>query len=305
MKAVRFDHYGGVDLLDVREVDDPVPAPGRAVVAVRAAGTNPGEIGIREGRFHERWPATFPSGQGSDLAGVVQAVGPGVQSFAPGDEVLGWTNERASHAELVSVPTDQLTLKPPSLSWEVAGSLYVAGMAALGSVEAVAPKEGETVVVSAAAGGVGSLAAQLARIRGAAVIGLAGPDNHEWLSQHGITPVLYGEGQEERIRTAAAGPVDVFIDTFGSGYVDLAIRLGVEPDRINTVADFDAVQRLGVHGDGTASVASQARLAELAALVADGRIDVPIAGTYPLEKVQEAYKQLAARHTRGKIVLVP
>jgi NADPH:quinone reductase-like Zn-dependent oxidoreductase len=153
VKAVRFDHYGGVEVLEVREVGDPAAGPGRAVVAVKAAGINPGEIGIREGRLHERWPATFPSGQGSDLAGVVQEVGEGVNSFAVGDEVLGWSVERSSQAELVSVPAEQLTPKPAPLRWEVAGSLFVAGMAAVASVSAVAPRAGETVIVSAAAGG--------------------------------------------------------------------------------------------------------------------------------------------------------
>src|SRR5213082_1678888 len=118
MRAVRFDRYGGVDVLDVREVEDPVATPGRVLVAVRAAGINPGEIAIREGRLHERWPATFPSGEGTDLAGVVRAVAEGVSAFAVGEEVLGWTQERASHAELVAVPADQLIAKPASVSWE-------------------------------------------------------------------------------------------------------------------------------------------------------------------------------------------
>ncbi len=142
MKAVRFDDYGGVDVLEVREVEDAAAGPGEVLVAVKAAGINPGEIAIREGRLHERLPATFPSGEGTDLAGVVQALGAGVSAFAPGDEVLGWTEQRASHAELVAVPDDQLTAKPPAVSWEVAGSLFVVGFAAYASVQAVAPQAG-------------------------------------------------------------------------------------------------------------------------------------------------------------------
>ena len=111
MKAVRFDHYGDVDVLEVRDVEDPVPGPGEVLVAVRAAGINPGEIAIREGALHERFPATFPSGEGTDFAGVVQAVGDGVRGFAAGDEVLGWTERRASHAELVVAPEDQLAAR--------------------------------------------------------------------------------------------------------------------------------------------------------------------------------------------------
>jgi NADPH:quinone reductase-like Zn-dependent oxidoreductase len=305
MKAVRFDKYGGVDVLDVREVDDPVATPGRAVVAVKAAGINPGEISIREGYLHERWPATFPSGEGTDFAGVVQSVGDGVTAVSPGDEVLGWTEERASHAELVAAPADQLTSKPPSVPWEVAGSLFVVGMAGYASVQAVAPQPGETVVVSAAAGGVGSIAAQLARRTGAAVIGLAGERNHDWLRARDIIPVRYGDGQEERIREAAGGTPDALIDTFGSGYVDMAIGLGVPPGRINTIIDYDAVGRLGVHAQGTHAIATAPLLAELVGLVADGSLEVPIARTFPLDQVRDAFRELGARHTHGKIVLVP
>jgi NADPH:quinone reductase-like Zn-dependent oxidoreductase len=305
MRAVRFDEYGGVNVLEVRDVEDPVPSPGQVLVAVKAAGINPGEIGIREGRLHARWPATFPSGEGTDLAGVVQGVGERVSAFSVGDEVLGWTEERASHAELVVVPTDQLTAKPESVPWEAAGSLFVVGMAAYASVQAVAPQAGETVVVSAAAGGVGSVAVQLARRTGATVIGLASERNHQWLRCHDIVPVRYGDGQAERIREAAHGKIDAFIDTFGGGYVDLAIELGVAPSRINTIIDFDAVQRLGVHREGTHAIGSASLLAELAALVADRSLEIPIARTYPLDEVREAFRELAERRSHGKIVLLP
>ncbi len=305
MKAVRFDEYGGVDVLDVRDVEDPVAGVGEVLVAVEAAGINPGEISIREGRLHDRWPATFPSGEGTDLAGIVKAVGGGASDFAVGDEVLGWTEQRASHAELVVVPAEQLTAKPPSVPWEVAGSLFVVGMAALASVQAVGPQPGETVVVSAAGGGVGSAAVQLARSAGARVIGLAGEQNHNWLREHDIIPVTYGDGQAQRIREAAGGKVDAFIDTFGGGYVDLAIELGVSTQRINTISDFDAVQRLGVHAQGTHAIASAPLLAELVGLVAEGRLEIPIARTYPLSQVRDAFTELADRHTHGKIVLLP
>jgi NADPH:quinone reductase-like Zn-dependent oxidoreductase len=229
-----------------------------------------------------------------------------VQGLEAGDEVLGWTEERASHAELVAVPAHQLTHKPASLPWEVAGALFVAGMAAIASVRAVAPRPGETVVVSAAAGGVGSIAAQLARRTGAAVIGLASEHNHDWLRSHGIEPVTYGDGQGERLREAATtGTVDAFIDTFGGGYVDLALELGVPRERINTIADFQAAERHGVRRRGTHAIATAPLLAELAQLVADGEVEVPIARTFALDQVRDAYRELAQRHTRGKIVLLP
>jgi NADPH:quinone reductase-like Zn-dependent oxidoreductase len=305
MKAVRFDKYGGLDVLEVREVDDPLAGPEQVLVAIKAAGLNPGEVAIREGYLDARFPATFPSGEGTDLAGVVQAVGEGVGAFAAGNEVLGWTEERASHAQLVVVPADQLTAKPTAVPWEVAGSLFVVAFAADASVQAVAPQAGETVVVSAAAGGVGSVAVQLARATGATVIGLAGEHNHDWLRNHDVVPVTYGDGQAERIREASGGTVDAFIDTFGGGYVDLAIELGVSPDRINTIADFEAVERLGVHGQGTHAIANAERLAELAGMVADGSLEIPIARTFPLEQVRDAYRELEQRHTHGKIVLLP
>jgi len=305
MRAVRFDAYGGVDVLDVREVEDPVAGTGRVVVAVKAAGSNPGEILIREGRLHDRWPATFPSGEGSDLAGVVRAIGDGVTDFAVGDEVLGWTEERASHAELVAVTAAQLTPKPASVPWEVAGSLFVAALAAYASVAAVSPQAGETVVVSAAAGGVGSVAVQLARRTGATVIGLASERNHDWLRSHDIEPVSYGAGQAERIREAARSKIDAFIDTFGDGYVELAIGLGAAPARINTIIDYDAVQRLGVNGQGTHSIASAPLLAQITGLVADGSLEIPIARAFPLDQVRDAFRELAKRKTHGKIVLIP
>jgi NADPH:quinone reductase-like Zn-dependent oxidoreductase len=305
VKAVRFDRYGGPEVLEVRDVEDPSPGPGEVLVRVRAAAVNPGEIVIREGLLHERWPATFPSGEGSDLAGVVQQTAAGVDGFAPGDPVYGWTDRRASHAELVVVPAEQLGTKPEALSWEVAGSLYVAPLAAYASVKTTAPTEGEVVVVSAAAGGVGAVASQLARRTGATVIGLASERNHEWLRSRDIVPVTYGDGQAERIRAAAGGAIDAFIDTFGGGYTDLAVELGVPVARINTIADFGAVERLGVNAQGTATVASIEVVREIAELAADGSLEIPIARTYPLAQVREAFEELALRQTRGKIVLLP
>jgi NADPH:quinone reductase-like Zn-dependent oxidoreductase len=305
VKAVRFDHYGGPEVLEVRDVERPSAPAGEVLVEIRAAAINPGEIMIREGFLDALYPATFPSGEGSDLAGVVAETGAGVEGFAAGDEVCGWTDRRASHAEYAVVPADQLTAKPDGLSWEVAGSLFVAPLAAYACVKTTAPAAGEVVVVSAAAGGVGSVAVQLARLRGATVIGLASERNHEWLRSRGVLPVVYGEGQADRIRAAADGRIDAFIDTFGGGYADLAIELGVPVDRINTIADFAAVERLGVSAQGTATVATSDVLREIAGLVADGSLEIPIAKTYPLAQVREAYGELAARRTHGKIVLLP
>jgi NADPH:quinone reductase-like Zn-dependent oxidoreductase len=304
MKAVRFDDYGGANVLKVIEVPQPVPGPGQVLVQVKAAGINPGEAMIREGTLRDQWPVTFPSGQGSDLAGIVAETGPGVTSVSAGDEVIGFTNNRGSQAESVLVEEKNLTAKPAEVPWEVAGSLFVAGTTATAAVRAVAPNPGDTVVVSGAAGGVGSIAVQLAALAGATVIGLAGPSNHDWLASHGVIPLPYGDGVADRIRQSD-GHVDAFIDTFGSDYVNLALELGVAPSRVDTIINFDAVQRYGVKGEGNAAAASASVLAELAQLVADGRLEVPVEATFPLDQVREAYQRLEQRHTHGKIVLVP
>jgi NADPH:quinone reductase-like Zn-dependent oxidoreductase len=304
-QAVRFERYGGVDVLEVVDVPRPVPGPGQVVVRVRAAGINPGEAAIRAGLLHERWPATFPSGQGSDLAGVVDEVGDGVTGVVVGDEVIGFTHDRASQAELVAIDADHLTPRPPGVPWEVAGALFVVGATAYAAVHAVAPGRDDTVVVSGAAGGVGTIAVQLARLAGGTVLGLASPPHHGWLRDHGVVPVEYGDGVEQRIRDAVDGRLDAFIDTFGGGYVDLAISLGVVPERIDTIADWAAAQRYGVKTDGNMVGARAEVLAELARLIDAGHLDVPIAGTYPLAEVREAYRELERRHTLGKIVLIP
>ncbi len=304
-KAVRFEEYGDVEVLKVVEVERPVPGPGQVLVRVKVAGINPGEAAIRRGLVHDRWPATFPSGQGSDLAGIVDERGAGVTGFAVGDEVIGFTHDRASHAELVAVDADHLTFRPAGVPWEVAGALFVAGTTAYAAVRAVAPGKGETVVVSGAAGGVGSLAVQLAAAAGAHVIGIASDPHHDWLRSHGVLPVPYGEGLAERLRAESAGAIDAFVDTFGNGYVDLAVSLGVPPGRIDTIIDWAGAAKHGTRTDGNMVGARAEVLAELAGLVDEGRLDVPIARSYPLDEVQEAYRTLERRHTLGKIVLVP
>jgi NADPH2:quinone reductase len=305
MRAVRFDEYGDRDVLHIAEVDDPTPGPGEVVIAVRAAGTNPGEAAIRSGALAEAAPSTFPSGQGSDLAGVVVAVGAEVTAFAVDDEVMGWSEKRSSQAELVAVPTTQLIAKPGELSWEVAGALYVIGCTAFAAVRAIDVHEGETVAVSAAAGGVGVVVVQLLRTRGVRVLGIASAANHDWLTAHGAEPIAYGDGLAERLRAAAPDGIDAFIDLFGPDYVQLAVDLGIAPDRIETIISFDKAGEVGAKAEGSMTASTPEALGEIAGLVASGAIEVPIAATYPLERVQDAYAELEQRHTRGKIVLIP
>jgi NADPH2:quinone reductase len=304
-QAVQFNEYGDRDVLHVVDVPLPHPAAGEVVVEVVAAGINPGETNIRSGMLHDRWPATFPSGQGSDFAGYITAVGADVPEFEVGDQVLGWSDRRSSHASYVEVPASQIIRKPEEMSWESAGSLFVAGTTAYACVRAVDVSEGDVVVVSAAAGGVGSLAVQLVRRKGATVLGIASEPNHQWLEDHGVVPVAYGDGLQERIEAAAPEGVDAFIDLFGPEYVQLAVDLGVKPERINTIISWEKAAEVGAKTDGTATAATTEVLSELAGLVATGAVEVPIAATFPLDKVQDAFAELEERHTRGKIVLLP
>ena len=302
MKAVRLDRYGGIEVLQVADVPMPEASRGEALVKVRAASINPGEAKIREGQMHAMWPATFPSGQGSDLAGIVTKVAPGVDSIKVGDEVIGFTDQRASHAEYVVVEAQNLTSKPAKVSWEAAGSLAVAGSTAYASVRAVSVKSGDTVAVSGAAGGVGSIAVQLARRAGAEVIGIASPANHQWLAAHGVKPESYGPELAVRLRESR---IDAFIDTHGQGYVKLAVELGVPRSRIQTIVDFAAVREYGVKSEGSSAARNASVLAELAALIAAGDLEIPIAATFPLDQVRAAFALLGQGHIRGKIVLLP
>jgi NADPH:quinone reductase-like Zn-dependent oxidoreductase len=306
IQAVRFDHYGEIDVLNVVEVARPHAAPGRVVVDVVAAAINPGEASIRRGLLDHLWPATFPSGEGSDLAGVIAEVGQGVDGLAVGDEVIGWSDERSSHAEAVSLPAGQIAAKPAGVSWEAAGSLYVAGTTAWATIQSVGLKTGEVVAVSAAAGGVGSVVIQLARRLGATVLGIAGPGNADWLESMGVTAISYGDGLADRLRAAPGRSIDAFIDTFGGGYVDLAVGdLGVEPERVDTIIDRESATRHGTHVDAMSSVHDvKSVIVELASMIEQGQLEIPIAATFPLVDVRSAYELLEQRHTRGKIVLL-
>src|SRR5665213_498965 len=304
-RAVRFDHYGDRDVLYIADVEIPVPPAGEVVVEVRAAAINPGEATIRNGALEKMFPATFPSGEGSDLAGVVSSIGDGVTEFAVGDDVLGWSWRRSSHAEYVAAPLPQLIAKPAALSWEVAGSLYVVACTAYAAVRAVGAGPGDTVAVSAAAGGVGSVVVQLLRTKQATVLGIASPGNHDWLTAQGATPFAYGDGLADRLKAAAPNGIDAFIDLFGPEYVQLAVDLGVAPDRIETIISRAKAQEVGAKTEGSGDASTTAVLSEMAALVASGQIEIPIAATYPLEKVRDAFAELEERHTHGKIVLIP
>lgn len=305
-QAVRFDQYGDRDALYVTDVPMPEPEPGEVVVEVRAAAINPFDAVLRSGVARHLFPLDFPSGQGSDLAGVVVAVGAEAGGLAVGDEVLGWTPAAGAHATHLAVPADRLVAKPPQVSWEVAGALHMVGATAYAAARAVAVQPRETVAVSAAAGGVGSFLVQMLTDRGVRVLGIASPANAEWLDEHGVIPVPYGDGLRERLEQAAgAGGIDAFIDLYGPEYLDLAVALGVKPDRIQTTVAMERAAEIGARTDGRHNATAREILVELVDLVASGAVEIPIAATYPLDRVADAFAELEQRHTRSKIVLVP
>jgi NADPH:quinone reductase len=205
----------------------------------------------------------------------------------------------------VKVPVGQLISKPAGLSWPAAGAMYVVGVTAYAAVRAVSVKPGDTVAVSAAAGGVGAVTVQLLKTKGANVIGIASEANHAWLTSLGVTPVAYGDGLADRLRAAAPDGIDAFIDLFGPDYVKLAVELAVARDRIETIIAYDAAKEYGTQAAGSGDATTTEVLAEMTELVASGQIEIPIAATYPLDEVQQAFTRLAKRHTRGKIVLIP
>ncbi len=305
MKAVQFDRYGDVDVLEVRSVARPVPQAGEVLVQIKAAGINPGETVVRRGGM----PGKLPAGQGVDLAGVITEIGSGVESFKAGDEVLGFCafSSRASQAEFAVVPAFNLAAKPSTVSWEVAGALFTAGATAYAAVHGIGIKTGDVVAISAASGGVGTIAVQLAKRAGATVIGIAGPTSDEWLTGHGAVPVNYGANLASRLKAATPrGHIDAFLDFFGSGYVELAIKeLGVRTERVNTTIDLAALIAYPINAYGNLHAAKASVIAELVQLIADGELEIPIAATYPLAQVRDAFRELERRHTRGKIVLCP
>ncbi len=216
--------------------------------------------------------------------------------------MLGWSEQRSAQAEYVATSASQLIRKPPSLDWYRAGSLFVVATTAVAAVRAVALKPGDVVAISGAAGGVGSLAVQLARRTGARVIGIASEDSARFLYSVGVEQIAYGDGLAQRLQ-ALAPKIDAFIDLFGGGYVDLAVNLGIPRDRINTIIDFMGAQKHGVKMDGSAAAASRETLASVANMIAWGEIIMPLTAIYPFALVREAYVELALRKARGKIVL--
>lgn len=302
MKAVTFSEYGDPEVLRVADVEEPHPGTGQVRVAVRAAGVNPVDWKVRSGAVRDVMPVSFPVIDGREAAGVVDEVGPEVTGVAVGDEVFGFAVGGAAAERAI---LDDFARKPASLSWEQAAGLPVAAetsvrvFTVLGGVN-----EGQTLVINGAAGGVGAVAVQLARARGARVIGTASEPNHEFLRSLGAEPTAYGEGLVERVRALAPGGVDLAFDTAGKGGVADLITLTGDPARVATIADFGAAA-LGVKVTGGGDSRATEALDEAAALIEAGRLFVPIARTYSFTDASDAHRVSQDGHVRGKLILIP
>lgn len=302
-RAALYDRTGDPDVLYVGEIDDAAPGPGKVAVRVRAAGLNPYDAKVRSGAIPSK--AAFPRRIGGDLAGTVVAVGEGAtyadgSAVVLGDEVLG--RAAGAIAERAVAAASTLARRPAELPVEVAGALYVSGLTAVAVLDAVPVGAGDVVLIGGASGGVGLIAAQLARAAGVRVIGTASPRNHEFLRSIGVEPVAYGADLAARV-AALAAPTAVF-DCHGRDALDAGRVLGLDGARMAAIAAGDAAQEYGAIVPGDAA-RTTANLAELARGVASGSIRVPIAATYPLADVSDAFRALEGAHAPGKIVVLP
>ncbi|MER6532153.1 NADP-dependent oxidoreductase [Streptomyces sp. NPDC001508] len=244
---------------------------------------------------------SFPQKVGNDFAGVVDQVGPGAVGFEVGAEVMGWAL-LASHAEYVVVAPDQLVVKPASMPWEVAGAFSASAQTAHTAIEKLKVAAGDTVLVHAAAGGVGTVAVQVAKARGATVIGTAGLHNHDYLRSLGVVPVAYGDGLVDRVRALAPGGVTAALDGVGGAALDASVELVEDRGRIGTIIDFDRAGDFGVLAISTER--STTRLTELTDMFDRGELRIEISHTFPLAQAASAHQEMDRGHVRGKIAIV-
>lgn len=301
MRAQVFDQYGGLDVLDLREVDAPVPGAGEVLVRVAFVSVNPIEWKIRSGAFAAMLPMTFPVILGNEVSGVVHQVGAGVDEFNVGDRVAGFVRGRGDAEYVVTTP-DRLAAVPDALSLRRAATIPQGAETARRSLDLLQVKPGETVLVNAAAGSVGSAAVQMLVGMGATVIGTASPDNDDYLRSLGATPVEYGPRLLEQVAEVAPQGIDKALDGGARGFVDQALTL-LPPDRIVTIADFAAVEK-GVQlatGDPLDLYADSFR-AEIT-LAAEGRFATQIAAEFGLEDLPAAQTMSETGHLRGKILV--
>ena len=292
-----YSAFGGPEVLKLQSIVVGPPHQGDVRVRFVAGGLNPVDAKIRAGRSRMQLP--LPVAVGREFSGVIEAVGPDVDDFAIGDAVFG-SIPQGAFADWVVAPAVVVARVPDGVPLEVAAGLALAGQTAWDALDSQHLHEGDVIVVSAAAGGVGGMLGQLAVARGIRVIGTASEANHDWLQSRGVEPVLYGEGLRERLAAVAPDGITAVFDQFGPETIEAALALGLSPERINTIATDETVY--GVRNVGRGAV-HPPTLDALAALVADGTLDVPIAATYPLSEVRAAFEFLEAGHLRGKVVV--
>lgn len=298
MKAVRYRRFGGPEVLEIVDLPDPHPGPGQVRIAVRAAGINPSDWKKRKGLMEEELPQTL----GHEAAGVADELGEGVTDVVVGDRVFGFSAEGAAQAELAVL--SHYAPIPPSLDFPGAAALPAAIETATRALDQLGVGSGGSLLVNGASGSVGSAAVQLAVVRGARVIGIAGPANHAYLRSLGAEPVAYGDGLVERVRALAPDGVDLALDVAGSGVLPELIELAGGPEHVVTLADFNGAQEHGVafsRGDAGRAVHA---LAEIGELVESGRFSLPVSQTFPLAEVAEAHRVSEQSHLRGKLVLL-
>ena len=300
MRALQFKAYGGPEVLEWAEAPDPHPGPGQIRISVRAASVNPIDWKLFSGMMSGGEPMADTGYLGYDAAGVVDEVGEGVTDVSVGDEVFG--RGRDTQAEYAVL--DAWAAKAPSIDWAVAAAAGVAGETAERGLRLLDVNAGDTLFVDGGAGGVGAATVQMAVARGARVIASASEANHDYLREIGATPVLYGEGMAERVRAAAAGPVDAVFDVAGKTPVEDLISLAPTPSQVVSIANFAAGQAgARVTGGGADSRPMEA-LAEVGELLAENKLVIKVQ-TFPFDRAAEAYRISQAGHVRGKLVLVP
>ncbi|AFT99480.1 NADP-dependent oxidoreductase [Nocardia brasiliensis] len=296
MRAVRFAEYGGPEVLELTEVPEPHPGAGQIRIAVRAAGVNPHDWRVREGQFRRIRPIELPTGIGQDAAGVVDEVGAGVTDIEVGAYVLG--RGASTYAEFAVLSS--WARIPRNLTFAEAAGYPSVVETALRILRLVDVRPGQTLLVSGAAGGVGSAVLQIARERGIKVIGTAGAANLDYVRSLGALATTYGDGWVERVREL--GPVDAALDLNGAGVIRGLLDLTGNPDKVVTIADLEAPM-LGIRFAGVGGSMSEA-LAETVDLISREKLYIPVAQSYSLEDAATAHTDSQAGHTRGRRVLL-
>jgi NADPH:quinone reductase-like Zn-dependent oxidoreductase len=299
MKAIRYSKFGGPEVLELVELPDPHPGPGQIRVAVRAAGVNPVDWKMRGGMMG----GELPQRTGREVAGIVDELGDGITDVAPGDKVFGFAADGGGAAELALL-ADYAPI-PPSLDFAAAAGLPVAVETAVRTLDLLGVGAASTVLVNGAAGAVGSAAVQIARARGARVIGTASPNNHEYLRSLGAEATTYGEGLVERARELAPEGIDAALDAAGGGALPALVELTGGSEHVVTIADFVGAQETGVRfSGGMGDERAVHALKEIGELIETGRFSLPVAQTFPLDHVSDAHELSETGHVRGKLVLL-